>query len=56
MTKRDLIRAHLVSAKRGKETLRQRVHMKHHRIIPQSLHWDRRYNFRMVPVLLKRMA
>jgi hypothetical protein len=54
MTQRDLIRAHLVSAKRGKETLRQRVHLEHHRIIPQSLHWDRRYRFRMVMVIKKR--
>ena len=54
MTPRNLIRAHIVSAKRGKETLRQRVHMVHHRIIPKSLHWDRRYRFRMVMVIENR--
>lgn len=56
MTPRNLIRAHMVSAKRGREMLRQRVHLKHHRIIPDSLHWDRRYRFRMVIVLEKRAA
>lgn len=54
MTLRDLIRAHMVSAKRGREMLRQRVHLEHHRIIPASLHFDRRYRFRMVTVIEKR--
>ena len=54
MTLRDIIRSHQVSAKRGREMLRQRVYLKHHRIIPQSLHWDRRYKFRMITVLLRR--
>ncbi len=53
MTQRGLLIAHMVSAKRGRETLRQRVYLKHHRIIPQSLHWDRRYKFRMITVLLR---
>lgn len=51
LTQRNLIREHLVSVKRGREMLRQRVHTKHPRIIPASLHWDRRYRFRMVLVL-----
>ncbi len=56
MTPRNLIIAHMVSAKRGREMLRQRVHLEHHRIIPASLHYDRRYRFRMVMVIEKRSA
>ncbi len=56
MTLRDIIRSHQVSAKRGREMLRQRVHLEHHRIIPASLHFDRRYRFRMVTVIEKRSA
>lgn len=56
MTLRDIIRSHQVSAKRGREALRQRVHVQHHRIIPEALHWDRRYRFRMVLVIEKRVA